>query len=159
MSTDKMPDTKYQILLFLSIFLLGCTGSRPVTQVCFKGQCIEVELAQTQEERARGLQNREYLDTERGMLFLFSDSRKHSFWMKETLIPLDIIWLDYARRIIHIEANVPPCQKDPCPSYVPSQDAMYVLELNAGKSKEFGLEAGDVVEFHLDTSAQRLIES
>jgi len=67
--------------------------------------------------------------------------------MKNTLIPLDIIWMDKDMKVIHIEENVQPCKNDPCPSYASSIPARYVLELNAGLSAEIGLRVGDQFSF------------
>ena len=71
--------------------------------------------------------------------------------MKNQYIPdqNDIIWLDFAKRVVHIEEHILPCQLAPCPSFRPSKDALYVLEINAGYVKKMGLKVGDVVEFRL----------
>ena len=137
------------IFLFLLIFLPACSlraqdGSR---QVCFDDQCIRAEVVQTLEARGRGLQFRESLGQDRGMLFIFSASRPHSFWMKNTLIPLDIIWMDHNRRIVFIASNVLPCKTEQCPVYAPGRNAAYVLEVNAGVAVEFGLNIGDQAVF------------
>lgn len=69
------------------------------------------------------------------MLFIFSGDEIHSFWMKNTKIPLDLLWLDEDGRIIFLLEDVPPCLEDPCPSYGSMQKARYVLELKAGMCK------------------------
>jgi uncharacterized protein len=111
------------------------------------GNEIGVELALTDEQRARGLMFRESLAPDRGMLFFFPYEERWSFWMKNTMIPLDIIWIDAERRITHIERQVPPCRSDPCPSYVPDAAGNYVLELAGGRAAELNLQRGDVLEF------------
>lgn len=83
------------------------------------------------------------------MLFVFSSATKHSFWMKDTLIPLDMIWMDYAHRVVDMRTQVPPCTSDPCPVYTPSANALYVLEINSGLSDTIGLKIGDEVDFRL----------
>lgn len=98
----------------------------------------------------RGLQFRGSLDSYSGMLFIFPQSRRHSFWMKDTLIPLDMIWMDHGRKIVHIEHDVPPCREDPCPVYTPPQEALYVLEVNAGTAGALGLQLGDEAEFKIN---------
>lgn len=132
-------------------FFEGC--SRPSVQaadeVCFGEECIQVEVVRKEAEMRRGLQFRESLGADAGMLFIFSQSRRHAFWMKDTLIPLDMVWMDHARRIVHIEEDVPPCQSDPCPSYTPSQEAFYVLEVNAGCAAGYRLRTGMVADFRL----------
>lgn len=117
--------------------------------VCINSHCFEVELPNGIDEFMRGLQFRTSLPENRGMLFIFTESDTHRFWMKDTLIPLDMIWLDQDRRIVHIEENVPPCRQDPCPVYTPSKPALYVLEINAHEVQRMGLHTGDQAEFHL----------
>ena len=137
--------------LFLCFFCEGC--SRPAVQadnqVCFGDKCVKVEVVQKEEELHRGLQFRKFLDPHSGMLFVFQKSWQYAFWMKDTLIPLDMVWMDYGRRIVHIEHNVPPCTADPCPRYPPGQEALYVLEVNAGYAEKLGLKLGDTAEFRL----------
>ena len=88
---------------------------------------------------------RESLPEDSGMLFVFGDEAVRSFWMKNTLIPLDMIFIDSNRRIVHIEENTQPCESDPCSIYSSQLPAMYVIEVNAGFSERNGLGAGDSV--------------
>ena len=111
------------------------------------GQRFAVEIVTTDEERARGLMNRTSLPRDRGMLFVFATDEEHSFWMKNTLIPLDMVWLDQGRRVVAFHSNVPPCRVDPCPNYAPGASARYVLELNGGTAAEAGVKVGDLVTF------------
>ena len=113
------------------------------------GRSVTAELAVSDDERARGLMFRERIGIDQGMLFVFESEDVHSFWMKNTLIPLDMLWLDSARRVIHIEADVPPCREDPCPSYGPWLPARYVLELKAGGAAEYGIKVNDRLQFIL----------
>jgi len=113
------------------------------------GVSITAELAVTDEERARGLMYREKIDPDQGMLFIFEEEDRYSFWMKNMKFSLDLIWLDREKRIVHIERNVPPCQSLPCPSYAPSLLALYVLELKAGSADENRLKMYDKLEFIL----------
>jgi len=113
------------------------------------GTSISAELAVTDEERARGLMFREKVLPDQGMLFVFEEEGLHPFWMKNTLVPLDIIWLGKDRRIVHVAADVPPCRADPCPTYGPDLPAAFVLELRAGGAAERGLKIGDRLEFLL----------
>jgi uncharacterized membrane protein (UPF0127 family) len=83
------------------------------------------------------------------MLFIFDLNQPQRFWMKDTLISLDMIWLDFAKRVVHIEHHVPPCAGDPCPSYGPRESILYVLEVNAGHAREMGLAVGTQLQFHL----------
>ncbi len=90
--------------------------------------------------------HRPSLRADRGMLFLFPTTDVHSFWMKDTLIPLDMVWIDDASRVVDVKANVPPCKADPCPSYTPSGAARYVLELAAGQAAAHRVTAGASLE-------------
>lgn len=82
-----------------------------------------------------------------GMLFLFEDEQRYSFWMKNTLIPLDIIWLDKHKEAVFIKQNALPCKEDLCPEIKPDRETKYVLELNAGVVLKMGLKVGDRVSF------------
>jgi hypothetical protein len=106
------------------------------------GFSVTVELAANDETRAQGLMYRESLASGRGMLFVFSSPSVQSFWMKNTLIPLDMIWMDGSGTIVAIHRSVPPCKADPCPTYDPKAEANYVLELAGGEAAKHGLTVG-----------------
>lgn len=109
-----------------------------------QGALIQAELADTALKRAQGLMYRERLADDRGMLFIFGDAQPWTFWMKNTKIPLDIIWMDGRKTIIHIERNVPICtrQDDGCPQYHSDEGALYVLELGGGRAAALRLQRG-----------------
>jgi len=107
------------------------------------GLDFNLEVAQTQEEREHGLMFRETLDPDGGMVFIFEKSGAYAFWMKNTLIPLDIIWLDEQKKVIDFIV-AQPCKKDPCPQFTPAAKAKYVVEIPAGN---FTGEIGDFVSF------------
>ncbi|MBC7348381.1 MAG: DUF192 domain-containing protein [Candidatus Aminicenantes bacterium] len=113
------------------------------------GREITAELAVSPAERERGLMFRDKLEPDQGMLFVFEEEDLYSFWMKNTLIPLDIIWLNSHRQIVHIEKNVPPCPQDPCPGYRPRLPALYVLELKAGQAEANNLQLYQRLSFIL----------
>jgi uncharacterized membrane protein (UPF0127 family) len=113
------------------------------------GKAVTAELAVSEDERARGLMFREKILPDQGMLFVFEAPGLQSFWMKNTLVALDMIWLDGEKRVIHIAADVPPCRGDPCPSYGPDAPASYVLELKAGVAQENGIRINDRLQFVL----------
>ena len=126
---------------------VATTGGAEEPQVVTpSGARITVEVASNDDTRARGLMFRDALAPDRGMIFLFPQSDVYPFWMKNTLIPLDMLWLDEANRVVHIESNVPPCPGDPCPSFSPGVKAKSVLELRAGRAKELGLKVGDPLQ-------------
>lgn len=111
------------------------------------GFAVHVELAIDEATRAQGLMYRDQLRPASGMLFFFPTDGHYPFWMKNTLIPLDMIWIDANKRVAHVKFHVPPCKVDPCPSYPPEANARYVLEVAGGVAKEHGLKAGDVLRF------------
>ena len=102
-----------------------------------------VEIASTPEEQARGLMFRESLAPDRGMLFPLGETRPASFWMKNTLIPLDIIFIRSDGRIENIAAETVPLSLEPVSSTAP---VAAVLEIAGGRSAELGIEAGDMVD-------------
>jgi uncharacterized membrane protein (UPF0127 family) len=116
-------------------------------QVCLAGNCYAVEVAKTPEERSQGLMFRQNLDEDKGMFFIFPQDGIHSFWMKNTLIPLGVVWINADKKIVFISENTPPCQTEPCPPVHPNQNARYILEINAGQIKKIGARIADQVEF------------
>ncbi len=110
------------------------------------GTGVSVEIADTPQTRERGLMFRDRLAAGDGMVFVFDRPGFYPFWMKNTLIPLDIVWLDAAGRIVSIAASVPPCKADPCPTSPPAADAMFVVELASGFAKQHGVKVGDTVK-------------
>jgi uncharacterized membrane protein (UPF0127 family) len=136
------------VAFILLVSLAGCakdTGPK----ACFKGRCFYLELAQTPQEQLKGLMFRESLDRDKGMLFVFKFEGKHSFWMKNTLIALDIIWIDNEGEVVFIKRGALPCLGKVCPSIYPDKKATYVLELNAGVADDVGLKVGDKVSLYL----------
>ncbi len=111
------------------------------------GFVVRVEIAADDELRAQGLMYRDRLLSGTGMLFFFAQDGEYPFWMKNTRIPLDIIWIDSDRRIAHISHETPPCQVENCPNYPPNAIARYVLEVAGGVAKEHGLKKGDLLRF------------
>lgn len=109
------------------------------------GAVYSVEVARTPEETSQGLMYRESLPPRTGMIFLFSDSSPHHFWMKNTMIPLDIIWMDGGGKVLFVSANTPPCRSDPCPTYGPDAAAPVVLEISAGAAAAEGVRVGSTL--------------
>src|ERR671919_653015 len=104
---------------------------------------VFVEVPDDREEFARGLMFRSHLPWNAGMLFAFYEEEPRRFWMKNTLIPLDMIFVDSSSKIIDIKENVPPCKQEECPTYPSREPAQYVLEVNAGFVQEKGVKIGD----------------
>jgi uncharacterized protein len=113
-------------------------------QVKVGSQVIQLEVAKTPDQQSIGLMNRKEMAGDRGMLFPFTPARPVAFWMKNTLIPLDMVFL-HKGKVVSISSNVPPCKADPCPSYGPPAQALVdqVIELTAGRAAELGIKAGD----------------
>jgi len=111
------------------------------------GHAVTVEIAADEDTRTQGLMFRDRLAEDRGMIFFFPQTGEYPFWMKNTLIPLDMIWIDDARRVAHVAHDVPPCKADPCPSYPPNAQARYVLEVAAGVAAKHHLKDGDTLRF------------
>ncbi|MEO5819363.1 MAG: DUF192 domain-containing protein, partial [Vicinamibacteraceae bacterium] len=107
---------------------------------------LSLEVARTEAERSQGLMHRKSMPDRAGMIFLFERPAVYPFWMKNTLIPLDMFWTDTSGKVVWIAESVPPCQADPCPEYPPKAVASYVIETNAGFAKRHGVKVGDVVE-------------
>lgn len=114
-------------------------------QVCIDDICFFIEIADTTEERQLGLMNRTFMPELSGMLFVFQQSGQYNFWMKNTLIPLDMIRISDQNKIIDIK-EATPCTADPCPTYNPQGISSYVLELNSWMSKKYWIKIWDKVE-------------
>ncbi|MCH2195957.1 DUF192 domain-containing protein [Kordia sp.] len=105
---------------------------------------LDIEFAETSYEIETGLMYRKSMKENQAMLFVFPYSRPQSFYMKNTYIPLDIIYLDENKKIVSFQENAEPLNETGLPSEVP---AMYVLEINAGLSEKWLLEIGDTATF------------
>jgi uncharacterized protein len=148
-------------LLLLLLALVGCDGGsaggeptgsgnapdlRAVTIDASAGEevVVRVEIADTDAERQRGLMGRTALAEDQGMLFVFGGEQELSFWMKNTLIPLSIAFMDSEGRIVDIQ-DMKPLDDDP-PHYVSAEPARYALEVNQGFFEERGIKVGDRAE-------------
>ncbi len=108
-----------------------------------KGRVVIAEIADTPEKMQRGYMFREQVGEEDGMIFVYPSASFHAMWMKNTLVPLDMVWMDVDFRVVHIERSVPPCRKDPCPAYGSLRRASYVLEVQGGSIAPDQLALGD----------------
>jgi uncharacterized membrane protein (UPF0127 family) len=138
-------------LVSLSLLLPLCifAQDRLIEVQLPRGGIIHAEIADTPKKRAEGLMYRKYLAKDRGMLFIFGQAQLWTFWMKNTQIPLDIIWMDEKKQIIHIARSTPICTRkdDGCPQYQPNDPALYVLELGSGEADRLKLENGSKLKF------------
>ena len=110
---------------------------------------FSVEIADTVTKRAVGLMNRESLPENSGMLFIFEDLSEKTFWMKNTLIPLDIVFVDSNFNIAHIQKNAEPCRIIACQTYSSEKPAKYVIEINGGLSDKLGIKEGQKVKLNI----------
>ena len=132
------------LLFTFLILILGCSSHNIVINSDGKEAYINAEVADTNEERASGLMYRENLCDNCGMLFVFDESDYMSFWMKNTLIPLDIIFISENYVITDIKSAV-PCIEERCDTYPSTKKVKYVLEVNGDFAKENNINAGDIV--------------
>ena len=135
-----------KVLLVIPLLLLvSCAVPVPEgDNVCFGRHCFEVEVAKTPQERAYGLMFREQLDEDKGMLFMFEEETVHLFWMKNTLIPLDIVFINPEFIVIKVsqadpEPGVPDDQLTRYPS---GGEVRYVVEMDQGLAEDFDIVPG-----------------
>lgn len=133
---------RFALLPFIAMLISGCAGaSQPWVEL--SGQRYSVELAQDDATRARGLMFRDAMEETHGMLFIHDVQAPQAYWMKNTKIPLDILYFDDERKLVSQQRDVPPCSLgDGCPPYPSSAPARYVLELNAGQAEKLKLQDG-----------------
>ena len=133
-------------VLAFALLLSACANGGPWVEV--GGERFTVEIADDDTERARGLMFRDELAAGTGMLFIHDAEEPLAYWMKNTRIPLDILYFDSARKLVSQQRNVPPCSGgDSCPTYPSAQPARYVLELNAGEAERLKLQDGAELGF------------
>jgi uncharacterized membrane protein (UPF0127 family) len=157
---------KYSVLLISFLFILNCkedkrTPSKDKVVVSFKKEAVlhikkadsdsiiktlDIEIADNEYETQTGLMYRTALETNHGMLFIFPDMDFRSFYMKNTKIPLDIIYLDASKTIVSFQKNAKPFDETSLPSGTP---AKYVLEINGGLSDAWELAVGDRITFEV----------
>lgn len=128
--------------MLVLIAALAMAAPPPPACVTPAGARIVVEPAITDEERALGLMFRDSLEADRGMLFVFETEGTLPFWMKNTFIPLDFVWLSGSGAVVEVLPDVQPCRLDPCPSYSNATPARAMLEINAGAAARLGLKPG-----------------
>ncbi len=137
-----------KFLFLVVVLFLGSCGSDELKGCSVRlpsGTVIEIDIADSPETRSKGLMFVKELGKNKGMFFVFGEDGFHSFWMKNTFIPLDIIWINADMKVVHIEKNIQPCQNDPCPSYSTIRRSRYALEVNSGTADEESLSIGDCI--------------
>ncbi len=151
-----------RIKTVLLIWVIGlsawCLAAEPVSdlktevtfvtgRVCVGVKCFQVDVADKPILRSLGLMGRIELAPNSGMWFVFDYLGKYTFWMKETLIPLDIIFVNERFEIVSIFENVPPCIEDPCPLYTTKENSLYVLEIPGGSVSRYQISLGDIAVY------------
>jgi uncharacterized protein len=134
-------------LLNLTFIAGGCaqTTGKPWAEV--GGRRFSVEVADTEDLRERGLMFRRELTPDQGMLFIHDEASPIAYWMKNTYIPLDILYFDEQKKLVSAQLNVPPCgEQEQCPIYPSAGPAKYVLEINAGLAEQLKLKPGDTLD-------------
>lgn len=137
------------IIFLVSAFFLLSRSPKPISseiqEVQIAGQTIKVELAKTPSARAQGLSGRQGLNDNEGLLFVFDQLGKYSFWMKDMNFPIDMIWLGENMQVVYIKKDARP-ELYP-ESYGSDENAKYVLEVVSGFAEKNNLKVGDVIEF------------
>lgn len=143
------------LLLNLTFIAGGCaqTADKPWAEV--NGRRFSIEVADTDALRERGLMFRRDLADDQGMLFIHDDASPIAYWMKNTYIPLDILYFDERKKLVSAQLNVPPCgEQAQCPIYPSAGPAKYVLEINAGLAGQLKLKPGDALTSNVIPSAE-----
>ncbi|MEA3357140.1 MAG: DUF192 domain-containing protein, partial [Patescibacteria group bacterium] len=145
---DKKKKARLKLVLVVVVILSGIIAcllalnylgrEEPTEQVYLKISTngkelsVQAELAVTQKDHKTGLMYRDKLCEDCGMFFVFDSNVTSGFWMKNCLIPLDIIFIDEDGCVVDIKEDFEPCEQDPCQIYVPQKQYRYVLEVNSG---------------------------
>ena len=122
------------VLLLLASGLGAAPEVIPLTLP--SGKVLQVEVMVKPEDLQMGLMFRPSLAPDKGMLFIFEENDFHGIWMKNCKFPIDILWLDENKKIVHVEEAVPPCAAEPCPVYKTLRRAAYVVELTANQARK-----------------------
>jgi uncharacterized membrane protein (UPF0127 family) len=135
------------LLACLSIGLCVCVARAAAPSAELKGHHFEIEIAADDASRERGLMFRDSMPADHGMLFLFEHPAVQTFWMKNTHIPLDILYFDKNYKLVSMSERTPPCHSlgNECPQYPSAGPVQYVLELNAGTADKLGVKQGDAL--------------
>ncbi len=146
---EKLKNTAIYLFLLFLLFNTYLQGNqkKKFIRLNINSNPFIVELALTPSEWEKGLMFRKQIPDDYGMLFVFREEGYQWFWMKNTFVPLDIIWINREKKIVYIAENCKPCLEEPCPSYGEEIPVLYVLELKAGSVKKYGIKKGDRVDF------------
>jgi len=149
MRTDILKRTFVLVSLIILFLIISFYSKKPLEEkiIHFSSDArnitLLVKIADTEESRNAGLMFVSELDEDEGMLFVYPDEKERMFWMKNTLIPLDMIFVSANETVVHVFENAVPCEKDPCETHYSKHPAMYVIEANAGFAARNKILAGD----------------
>ena len=135
---SRLSKFSFLLLLFFAPLQLMAQETFERVSLTLNGKLYQIEIADTPARQSQGLMFREALADDAGMLFYYRRPTGLYIWMKNTLIPLTVLWLDQDARVIHREL-LQPCRSDPCPVYGPDRPASYVLELSTTEWSRFAL--------------------
>ena len=137
------------LVLLMIIFTIGlfALDFYPKEKVCFEDtkDCFWVDVVDNVEGRQNGLMDVKFLGGKEGMLFVFPETGNYSFWMKNTLIELDIVWVNSEKKVAYIEHSALPCLVENCEIYNPEVESKYVLEVRGGRMNELGIVIGEEI--------------
>lgn len=144
-SAPKTDRVRFGLLILVALFLVTfltyfAWRNNRYSELQFGNKTIAVEEVKSLRDKEKGLGGRESLADDRGMLFAYDKAGKYCFWMKGMKFPIDILWLDESKKVVHVAAHVPP-ESFP-DSFCPPEDAQYILEVKAGLSGRSGVDVG-----------------
>lgn len=137
------------VLIMVGFFVYRAVSDQLKTStiVSIGSAVLRADLAETEAARQKGLSGRNELASDAAMLLVFPDDGHWGIWMKGMKFPIDVIWLDGDKNVVHVEHNLQP-DAEPYDVYKPPKVARYVLEMNAGRAREFGVKVGSVAKFN-----------
>lgn len=143
------------MLVIAALLVCGCDSRESVDELGIMlitmptGTKVRAEVMTNPTDMARGMMFRDSLAPDRGMLFIHTSPGKYGYWMYQTKIPLDIIWMNSNHQVVEISENTPPCKgaASTCPTYGGAEDSVYVLELAAGMAKRYNVRVGTTLSF------------
>lgn len=143
------------VVLLTSVMSYAVSPEAPVSEkitfktgrVCVGVKCFNVDVADKPMLRSLGLMGRKELPANQGMWFVFDYLGKYTFWMKNTLVPLDIIFINERFEIVTIYENAQPCKEDPCDLFIAKANSQYVLEIPGGSVSAYNISVGDIAVY------------
>lgn len=143
-----MASTRW-LALCLALASSASAAPKVIPMTLPSGKVLQIEVMVEDRDRMMGLMFRPSLPEDRGLLFVFENVDLHAIWMKNCKFPIDVVWLDEAKQVVHVAENTPPCKADPCPVYAPSRKGAYVVEINAGQAAREKLVLGSSLSFEV----------